>query len=69
MLYFLASDIAGGITGPVDFRIDFGEWIDAKNIDVLITFVLGMLLGFYICHKIFQHNKRKKEKNNKSNEE
>ena len=50
----------GGITGPVEIGVDLGEWLDIKNFDVLITFVLGILLGVYIHHRITKHAEKKK---------
>ena len=59
MLHFLATDVAGGVTGPVKIGMDFGEGVDAKNIDVIITFVLGIFLGCYIYHRISLYKNRK----------
>ena len=68
MWYFLSTDATGGITVPVKTGVDLGEWLDINNFDVLITFVLGILLGVYIHHRITKHAEKKKKNTKNSND-
>ena len=73
MWYFLAVDVVGGITPPIDFRSDFAKWMDAngRTIGILLAFFIIIVCGFILWRmdkKAKQQQRTDKEENIEDND-
>lgn len=71
MWYFLSTDAAGGITGPVDFRSNFEKWIDSIKIDTA-SLLLGFFIGAFVVflyYKLSEHIRKKQDEKIQKNED
>ena len=64
MRMFLAKDVVGGITGPVDHRSDFEKWIDSGGDTIIYALIIGILIGIFLTLGYLKIQKKLEKKEN-----